>query len=125
MRMERLLAVTHAFDIPGMRLRTQTNNTGHWSNRHREVKRTHEAVAICWLAAIGREKLLPPFLVTLTRVGPRRVDSDNVVSSAKHVRDQIAHCLGIDDGDPRIEFVYAQEIGPYAVKVKVSAGRAH
>lgn len=38
----------------------------------------------------------------------RPLDSDNHQAGCKHLRDTIARTLGIDDGDERIKFEYAQ-----------------
>ena len=55
----------------------------------------------------------PPLVVTMTRLigkGGRRMDSDNVVSACKHVRDAIAAWLGIDDRhDHLVRYDVAQE----------------
>jgi hypothetical protein len=40
-----------------------------------------------------------PYRIKLTRVGPRPLDSDNAEISMKHIRDQIAKLLCINDGD--------------------------
>ena len=61
-------------------------------------------------------------VVTLTRIGARKLDSDNLARSMKAVRDGIADALGIDDGSDRIEWKYAQEKGKYAVKVTIELG---
>ena len=47
--------------------------------------------------------------VTLTRVSPGTMDTDGLAASFKGIRDGIADAIGIDDGDPRITFKYAQE----------------
>jgi hypothetical protein len=63
-----------------------------------------------------------PCSITLTRIAPRRLDSDNLARSLKAVRDGIADAIGVDDGDPRLEWRYAQEQGAvreYAVRVEV------
>ena len=44
------------------------------------------------------ERPVFPIVVTITRLGPRALDSDNLASSGKHVRDAIATWLGVDDG---------------------------
>lgn len=49
-----------------------------------------------------------PIEVTLTRVGVRKLDSDNLASAFKHVRDGIAEYVGVDDGDERWTWNYAQ-----------------
>lgn len=50
-----------------------------------------------------------PVQITLTRCGPRKLDSDNLASSFKAVRDGVADWLVLDDGDERIEWDYEQE----------------
>ena len=46
--------------------------------------------------------------VLMTRIAPRALDSDNLVSSMKAVRDGIADALGHDDRDARIAWECAQ-----------------
>lgn len=48
--------------------------------------------------------------VTLTRLGAKALDDDNLSGAFKAVRDAVAHHLGVDDG-PRgpITWAYAQE----------------
>lgn len=50
-------------------------------------------------------RLTPPFVrvrVAFHRYAPTLIkDDDNLKSSMKHVRDEIAACLGMDDGDAR------------------------
>lgn len=58
--------------------------------------------------------------ITLTRMAPRVLDSDNLVSSLKAVRDGIADWLGIDDGSSRINWNYAQEYQPLVRTVKMT-----
>lgn len=58
--------------------------------------------------------------VTITRLGPRKLDSDNLAISAKAIRDGIAQALGIDDGDETaVRWDYAQERGAYGVRVRI------
>lgn len=47
-------------------------------------------------------------IVTLIRIGGRRLDPDNLATSFKPLQDAIAETLGIDDGDSRIEWQYRQ-----------------
>ncbi len=61
-----------------------------------------------------------PIVVTLTRIGKRRLDDDNLAASFKYVRDQIAHMIGTDDGSPLYTWVYKQQIGKvYGVEVEI------
>jgi hypothetical protein len=48
-------------------------------------------------------------VVYMTRIAPRALDTDNLASCAKAVRDSIAEALGIDDRDAhRVEYRYRQ-----------------
>ena len=60
--------------------------------------------------------------ITLTRIGIRKLDGDNLQRSFKSTRDGVADALGIDDGSDRIEWKYAQEKGKYGVKVTIELG---
>lgn len=59
--------------------------------------------------------------VTITSYRRRLLDGDNFQGGAKLLRDEIAKTLGVDDGDPRIEFEYAQvkTVGPEGVCVTI------
>lgn len=48
--------------------------------------------------AVGRHGINPPLNVLITRCAPRKLDDDNLVSSAKPVIDAVARWLGVDDG---------------------------
>jgi hypothetical protein len=50
-----------------------------------------------------------PGKVTITRLAPRQLDTDNLAGACKHVRDGVADWLGIDDGDLRVAWVCEQE----------------
>ena len=65
----------------------------------------------------------PPYKITITRRGKRKLDSDNLAASAKFVRDGIADALGIDDGDEDIAlWYYRQERGEYMVEIEIEVG---
>jgi hypothetical protein len=62
------------------------------------------------------------FVVRLTRISPRSLDSDNLESALKSVRDGVANVLGIDDRDPRVRYVVDQrkgEHGESAVRIEL------
>ncbi len=52
---------------------------------------------------------------TLTRISPRKLDSDNLQFAFKAVRDQVAEELGIDDGSDAVLWQYAQESGKQSI----------
>jgi hypothetical protein len=78
-----------------------------------------EAIGQGWGQQWLPTKFLPA-VVTITRVGPRKCDDDGIVGGCKAVRDEIASLLRIDDGDPRIAWLYAQRKGRYSVEVDLA-----
>lgn len=62
--------------------------------------------------------------ITLVRIAPCRLDDDNLAAACKAVRDGIADALGLDDGDARLTWHYAQRRGgvrEYAVEVTIQS----
>lgn len=43
-----------------------------------------------------------PAVVTMTRLGGKRLDDDNLRRALKAVRDVVAEWLGVDDADPKV-----------------------
>ena len=109
-----------SFSIP-LRLVPQVNARDHWSKTHRRATIEKTTTWAIGLSALRRgPDMGPPYAVTITRVGPARMDSDNAIGAAKHVRDTIAKLLGVDDGDQdAITFGYAMKLGPFGVDVTI------
>lgn len=62
----------------------------------------------------------PLLRVTLTYVGPRRVDPDNLANAFKAIQDGVAMAFGIDDGDETVvRWDHAQERGKHGVRVRI------
>jgi hypothetical protein len=55
--------------------------------------------------------------ITFTRYGWQPLDSDNLASAIKSVRDGIAKAIGVDDGSPTLEWRYEQLHGRPALVV--------
>jgi hypothetical protein len=117
------------FEVP-IRTVTGLNAREHWRARARRVEKERLAVArywqtIAWSWRRELELLVKAgdyFVVTLTRIGPRKCDSDNLQGALKAVRDQVAEELGLDDGDERLEWRYEQEQrgrGVLGVRVRI------
>jgi len=91
---------------------SELNQRCHWTIRSRRIKE-HRALAACVtrsaLRTHGPPK--PPILITLVRIGPRTLDTDNLAGSLKGVRDGIADALRMNDGDTRITWQYRQRCG--------------
>lgn len=105
-----------------LKLTGSLNSREHWAVRAKRVKRERAETAKAWKALAGP---VPPgqrWIVTLTRISSRRVDSDNLAGRLKGVRDQVAAQLGIDDGSDSAEWHYEQRrsVGAvHAVEVRV------
>ncbi len=104
----------------GLRLVNETNAREHWSARARRAKRQrHDAFAHTRKDPFTRERA-SRYRITITRLGPRKLDSDNLAASGKHVRDGIADAIGIDDRSDLYDWVYAQEASKvYGVRVRI------
>lgn len=115
--------------IPFLRLHSEANERIHPLAKARRTKAQREHVAWALMAAYG----VNPFLkhswllksklwIQIERIGPRALDTDNLAISAKHVRDEIAKWLGVDDGSPRLEWVVTQSRGvrgEYSVNITI------
>ena len=65
-----------------------------------------------------RSQPLMTWRVVITRIGPRVMDTDNVDTAAKGVRDSIAAWCGVDDGDSAWTWEVRGEVARgYAVRV--------
>lgn len=104
-----------------MPIRTVSENAyrrEHWRTMRRRAKGQRTIAKL--LLSRHVNKLPTPLTVILTRIAPRLLDDDNLRGSLKSVRDEIATWLGIDDGDWRVRYHYAQEKrGAYGVRAEV------
>lgn len=109
--------------IPGLRLVSEANAHEHWRNRARRAKAQRNLVTLVLRGTVARDMMLvAPLTVTITRIAPSRgLDSDNLVGSAKHVRDAVAAILGVDDRDERVSWHVEQASGPYGVLVAIES----
>lgn len=91
-----------------LRLVSEANSREHWRVVAKRKKLQRRAV---WLA-LHCSKQLPipaPCTVILCRWSPRQLDTDNLSSAFKAVRDEVAAWLGIDDRSPLVQWVYQQQ----------------
>jgi crossover junction endodeoxyribonuclease RusA len=100
---------------------SEANMREHWGAKAKRAKEQRRIARWTLAGSCRGMKKAKRITITLTRVGVRNLDSDNLARSMKAVRDGIADALGIDDGDARLTWFYRQERGEYAVKVKIDA----
>ena len=105
-------------------LPVRTHNTAncrwHWAKKAKYAKECRQAAYFSAKSAGISKAPNGAFVVRLVRIGKRRMDSDGLAISFKGVRDGLAVAMCIDDGDPRIDWQYGQEIGKtYSVKITI------
>jgi len=104
-----------------IKLASVANLRMHWAVKAKLAK-SHRTRTRASLMAEAPTPPSTPLTVVLTRIAPRRLDSDNLASAFKACRDGVADWLGVDDGHKDIEWVYEQRsAGPkfYAIEVEV------
>lgn len=99
-----------------------TNEAVHHMVKWRRAKLQKDITWAEWRSKVKAKPELP-CTVTFTRISPRMLDvGDNLNSSMKHVRDQVAKELGVDDNDSRITWVYSQEKGKeFRVRIEIQS----
>ncbi len=106
--------------ISGLKLVSEANQRGAWQPRYRRAKVQQTVVfhalrGLDPIAYLGGE-----MRITITRVGPRALDGDNLQSAAKACRDQIAQSLWggrMGQRDDLAEWRYEQRKGKYGVEI--------
>ena len=87
---------------------SEANQRHHWAVK--AARASQQRLDTAWV--MSRHKAPQNAVsVTLTRIAPRELDSDNLQGGFKACRDGIADWLGTDDRDPRITWWYAQRKG--------------
>lgn len=107
-------------EIP-LKIESSLNLREHWRVRANRNS-SHRSAAWFSLKAAAPWRNFDRVVVTLTRIAPRELDSDNLQGGFKSVRDGVADWLTLNDNDKRIEWRYAQEKGApkhYAARIEV------
>lgn len=94
------------FHIP-IHLPSLANTRLHWRKMDKLKKQQRTATRYC---LIGKTIPPLPLIVIITRIGPSKLDDDNLASACKYVRDEIARTVGVDDGSPLYTWAYRQRI---------------
>lgn len=115
--------------VPGLKVQSELNRREHWAAVHKR-KCLQQVLVRHSLGMLGREcrerlRAAPAVTVRFTRVGGRKMDTDNLVSSFKHIRDAVAGWL--EKGDQPgsgVEWLMppGQEPGEAGVRIELSTG---
>ena len=124
-------------NVPLTKPLPSTNNLReHWAVKAKRVKEQRQQAAqhlafspsrvgnVFELRKATARYLQSRVVCTLTRIGPKRLDDDNLSGAFKAIRDEVAKQVGLDDGSPRWTWKYAQESGApgYRIHLEVTAG---
>jgi hypothetical protein len=103
---------------------SEANQRVHWAVRHRRFKEQAAAVR----ATLGCEWAFPKwwndatYAITLTRLGGKIMDGDNLAGAFKAVRDELAEWLAINDGSDQATWSYQQFYsGPKGIEISIFA----
>lgn len=94
-----------------IRTKSEANLREHWAAKAKRVKLQRSLARNIVMSKIFQLKKSQQYRITLTRTGPRRLDSDNLAGSFKAIRDGIADALEVDDGSTFLCWEYKQEKG--------------
>lgn len=105
-----------------LRLMSEANQREHWAAK---AKRTKLHRATCRMAVRCYVPTTLPRDFTIvckfTRLGPRQLDGDNLQGACKAARDGVADAFGLDDGDNRWIWGYAQEKSKdYGLRIQIN-----
>ncbi len=101
-----------SFTIP-VQVISEANIREHWRKAHKRHKDQKFIVRMEFLNQKIPQRL--PVTITMTRLSPRNLDSDNLQAAFKYVRDAISEHFITDkapgraDDDPRFTWLYEQK----------------
>jgi hypothetical protein len=96
-----------------LKLENWLNQRCHWTTRAKAMKEQRGIAKVALRLDVPKLRGAP-YEVTITRIGPKAMDSDGLAASAKGVRDGVQDALQIDDGSPLVSWIYRQESRGYA-----------
>jgi hypothetical protein len=106
----------------GIHTRTPGNGRRHWTRDRDEAESQRESVGMA-LAAVRQTLPAFPVRARFTRYGCK-ADQHNLPGMLKHVIDEVAKFYGVDDGDPRWVFDFAQVVtgrGKFGVRIELTS----
>lgn len=117
--------MTFELELP-IRIVSEANRREHWRTKSQRTKAHRLAARLTCIASVGWPRVRADagaggVAITLTRRAPRRLDDDNLASGFKATRDGVADALGVDDGDARLAWSYAQQpCARYGIRIEIA-----
>lgn len=87
---------------------SEANMREHWAVKNNRKNNQQSLFSILWRRQ--KRTVTLPATITFTRYSCKKLDSDNLAGAFKHVRDQLAKMLGIDDGSDQVKWRYGQVV---------------
>lgn len=118
----------YIINVP-IRTVSEGNSREHWRKSHARHK--SQKLAVSHYLKKDKPNITLPCKITLTRIAPRALDSDNLQFSLKYIRDATADYIkpglqaGRADDDKGMEWVYSQEKGKpktYGIRIEIDCG---
>ncbi len=108
-------------DCPGLIVVSEANQRCHWAVRKKRFAAQAEMLLYCLAVTrmATQPKPRPPMTITMTRLGGKGLDSDNLAGAFKAVRDALCRWLSLDDGDKRLRFLYKQKPGKMEPGIRI------
>lgn len=105
-----------------IRTRSESNMREHWACKANRAKEQRGFARIAVQAELTRlPRCVEGYTIHLTRLGRRWLDSDNLATSFKAIRDGIADALGIDDGSSVLTWEYSQKKDKmYGIEIRIA-----
>jgi Holliday junction resolvase RusA-like endonuclease len=101
---------------------SEANNRDHWRVKAKRAKSQRQMARIgLSMSLLFQLKYELPLAISFTRISKKPLDSDNLQSAMKAIRDGVADALEINDGSELITWNYRQEVGKeHAVNIRVA-----
>ena len=89
---------------------SEANRRDHWAVKAKRVKAQRgSAYGFTRFHVVGNLTGNDTLDIHLVRLSYKTLDTDNLSSALKAIRDGIADALHMDDGDPRLTWTYGQQ----------------
>jgi hypothetical protein len=104
---------------------SEANTREHWAAKYRRADSQRTALIFAWNSAglsLGHKPNVSGGVrVKWVKLGGKKLDDDNLHNAFKALRDCLAGWLGLDDGNERVSWKYAQEPGgDVGVRVEIT-----
>lgn len=99
----------HLIKIPHKTTPLSNRAHQHWRKIHRIAQVDREVMRLCWMHAGRPVPPRWPCVIIFRRLSPGVLDSDNLPTCFKAMRDELAELIGLgNDAGPEVEWRYEQ-----------------